>query len=211
DRGALEAAAALLAAGGWEVGAPQETCCGGVHAQAGRSAKAQGCQRQLQTEARDGEVLLTTASACALELGGDAPAEAGAFLLAHAENLPAGKAAAAEFDVFVHLPCTQRRLAGGGGWVAELLRRIPGARIRMLPGNETCCGAGGLTAFAEPETAATLGRRKAQAAAEELGPGAVIATSNYACRCQLGAALRAAGLANKITDPYSLLARSLAA
>ncbi|MBF2734859.1 MAG: (Fe-S)-binding protein, partial [Betaproteobacteria bacterium AqS2] len=32
DRGALEAAAALLAAGGWEVGAPQETCCGGVHA-----------------------------------------------------------------------------------------------------------------------------------------------------------------------------------
>lgn len=213
DRSALDAAGALLAACGWEIGPPQDGCCGGVHGQAGRLEQAAACQARLRAGARAGEVLLATASACALELGGtaEAPAEAGAFLLAHADRLPAGGRAAEEFDVFVHLPCTQRRLPGRGGWVAELLGRVPGARIRMLPDNETCCGAGGLTAFGEPAAAAALGRRKAAAAARVLGPGAVVATSNYACRCQLGAALRAAGLANKITDPYSLLARSLAA
>ena len=209
DRGALQAASALLNACGWETGPPQEGCCGAIHGQAGHSAQAQACAALLQEEARDGEVLLTTASACALELG-EAGAEAGAFLLEHADKLPPGKKKAEEFDVFVHLPCTQRRLPGRGAWVAELLERIPGARVRMLPDNETCCGAGGLTALGQPATAAELGRRKAAAAAPELRPGAVIATSNYACRCQLGAALRTAGLANKITDPYSLLARSIA-
>lgn len=216
DRETLAATQSLLGACGWDVAGVEEQCCGAIYSQAGQADAAASCAQRHQQLAADGATLLTTSPACALDLHehkhyGDRVLEAGAFLLKHADQLPPLRPLASASTVFIHLPCTQQRLPDRGAWVAKLLERIPQAQLRMLPGNDACCGAGGLRGLGHPTTTAKLGARIAAQARDELQPEDVIVSSNYACRCQLHASLQAAGLANRIIDPCSLLAQAAAA
>lgn len=216
DNETLAATQSLLGACGWDVAGIEEQCCGAIYSQAGQAEHAENCAQRHQQLAANGTTLLTTSPACALELHerehyGDRVLEAGAFVLKHADQLPRLRPIASASTIFIHLPCTQQRLPGKGAWVAQLLEKIPQAKLRMLPGNDACCGAGGLRGLGHPATTATLGERVATQARDVLHPDDVIVSSNYACRCQLHASLRAAGLANRIIDPCSLLAQAAAA
>lgn len=216
DSETLAATQSLLGACGWNVTGVEEQCCGAIYSQTGQAEQANNCAQRHQQLAADGTTLLTTSPACALELQehqhyGDRVLEAGAFLLKHADQLPPLRPIASTPTIFIHLPCTQQRLPDRGAWVKLLLAKIPQAKLRMLPGNEACCGAGGLRGLEHPATTAKLGERIAAQARNELQPEDVIVSSNYACRCQLHASLQAAGLANRIIDPCSLLAQAAAA
>ena len=216
DNETLAATQSLLGACGWDVAEVEEQCCGAIYSQAGQDEQAENCAQRHQQLAANGTTLLTTSPACALELHerenyGDRVLEAGAFVLKHADQLPRLRPLASASTVFIHLPCTQQRLPGKGAWVKQLLEKIPQVQLRMLPGNEACCGAGGLRGLGHPATTAKLGERIATQARNELQPEDVIVSSNYACRCQLHASLQAAGLANRIIDPCSLLAQAAAA
>ena len=216
DSETLAATQSLLGACGWDVDGVEQQCCGAIYSQAGQTEQAEECAQHHQQIAANGTTLLTTSPACALELQehqhyGDRVLEAGAFLLKHADQLPPLRPLASASTVFIHLPCTQQRLPDRGAWVRLLLAKIPQAKLRMLPGNDACCGAGGLRGLGHPTTTAKLGERIAAQARNELQPEDVIVSSNYACRCQLHASLQATGLANRIIDPCSLLAQAAAA
>jgi glycolate oxidase iron-sulfur subunit len=78
--------------------------------------------------------------------------------------------------------------------------------LTELPESNWCCGSAGVYNITQPETAAVLQGRKVGKIAST--GAAVVATCNPGCHLQLVNGVRQAGLAIRVTQPVTLLARA---
>lgn len=199
------ALARLLAATGLEATVPAaQGCCGSLHRHAGdvRGAAAMAAANR---DAFAGESLvLTLASGCheavVGALAGGPPVRDALDLLA--SRLDALAFRASGEHVALHLPCTQRLVAGSVPALQRLLAAVPDTRVTLLAGGTGCCGASGTQFLLDRERAADfraplLDELQASGAQRLLG-------ANIGCRLHLQA-----GTTVPVEHPVEFLARHL--
>jgi glycolate oxidase iron-sulfur subunit len=215
----------VLAAEGFEVHAPDgPRCCGALHYHEGDHADARELAKRT-IEALEGfDAVAVNAAGCGSAmkeydrlLAGEPAwaARAQAFtacvkdvteLLADAE--PRASREPLPLRVAYHDACHLAHAQGIRRQPRELLRSIPELELLEPEGWEICCGSAGIYNLLQPEAAAELGRRKAEAL---LATGAqAIAAANPGCTLQISAHLRAQGRELPVYHPIQLLDMALA-
>ena len=123
-------------------------------------------------------------------------------LLAAAGPLPGGPLGMTVcYDAPCHLQHAQRVHAE----VLALLAAIPSLTVRELPGSDRCCGSAGIYGVLHPELArAVLDDKIATIRAADPAPDLIL-TGNPGCLMQIGAGLRAVGLATRVAHPVEVL------
>lgn len=222
DRQTLNATVFLLNRLGYEVRIPREqTCCGALHGSMGDRSVVEGLVRRNVAafhDAGDTEIIVT-ASGCAVSMReysrlpvdgavgmGERVRELGEFLVGVEEAL-VRELRPLDECIAVHEPCTLRNVQHGGAAAYRLLRLIPKLSVLELGGNDQCCGAAGAYHLDQPAMAAQLVADKVDAV--RASGVRIIATSNFGCGLQIGAAARAAGLEVELVHPVVLLARQM--
>jgi glycolate oxidase iron-sulfur subunit len=220
------ATARVLAAEGCEVVTPTEQgCCGALHIHGGRDTEGLAYARRLiDTFARWGvDRVVVNAAGCGSNLkayghllrddpvyADRATAFAGSVrdvmeLLAELEPRAARQPLA--LRVAYHDACHLGHAQGIRRQPRAVLRTIPDLDVAEIAEADLCCGSAGIFNLLEPETAATLGERKAR---HVLASGAAcVATGNPGCLLQLQAALRAVGQPLPAVHPVELLDASI--
>jgi len=220
------AATRTLAANGYAIArAPDQACCGALHAHAGRLHEARAlARRNVQAFAAcpDARIAVTAAGCGAMlrEYGAllaDDPlaSEAKAFaarvrdvteLLADAGPLPG-----AEIPVTVayDAPCHLLHAQGVAEAPLAVLRAVPGVRVTPHAEADACCGSAGLYSLLQRDLSFAVLRRKLDAL--RAADPAVVVTGNPGCAMHLAAGLRAAGLDTPVAHPVELLDASYAA
>jgi glycolate oxidase iron-sulfur subunit len=213
---------AVLAANGVEVVIPKgQGCCGGLAWHAGDLAAAQTfARRNLGAFPSDVDAIITNAAGCGSALH-EYP-----LILRGTPDEGAGKAMARRvMDVSVFLdklglrqpavkPSAPRRLAYHDAChlanaqnvrlqPRALLRSIPGVELCELGDDGFCCGSAGTYNLDQPQIAAALGQRKAQAI---LATGAdAVVTGNIGCLVQLQAHLLKLGSSVRVRHTMQVL------
>jgi glycolate oxidase iron-sulfur subunit len=211
-----EATIRTLEVNGYEVGeAPDQVCCGALHAHAGLVDEARALARANVAAFGSGDAVVATNSAgCGAMLKqyggllrGDAAAAALAARVRDVSELLAerGPVAGAPLDVRVAYdpPCHLVHAQRVSEPPLRLFAAIPVLRLTVTPGAAQCCGSAGLFTLVERELSTAVLRPKI----DELRAAApdVVATGNPGCAMQIGAGLRAAGIAAKTRHPVELL------
>ena len=182
------ASARLLAANGVEIVIPPgQGCCGALAQHAGLTDRAEAlASHNRRMFPRDVDAILTTAAGCGSAMRDDgglpAPARDVAEFL---DQLGLRTALALRNETIVAYQDACHLAHGQGVRAAprRLLRQVQGLTLRDLADTDMCCGSAGLYNLEHPETAATLGRRKADAVRAS---GAVmVVTGNIGCMTQL--------------------------
>jgi len=218
------ATAAVLAAEGWNVVAPEEPrCCGALQLHSGEGSDARDRARETiaALEGHDRVVVNSAGCGSAMKDYGhvlrDDPEwaeRAAAFsekvcdiseILTDGE--PRAKRHPIETKVAYHDACHLAHAQNVREQPRELLRGIPGLELVEPADWEICCGSAGIYNMVRPEPAAELGKRKAQAL---IDTGVeVVAASNPGCAIQIKAAARDLGHELEIVHPVELVWRSL--
>ena len=199
------ATARVLAAGGYEVHAPPQACCGALSAHAGRAAESERFTEGLRRSFDGLESIVVNASGCGSHLkerGLPALDVTEALRDSDLPDLHPLELTVAYQDS-CHLRHAQRLPAA---W-RPLLERIPGLRVVEPAEQDLCCGSAGIYNVTQPEAARDLGDRKA---------GNVLATApdayasaNPGCLVQVSQALGRAGATLAAFHPVELLDASL--
>ena len=221
-----DATARTLAANGYDLKpAPQQGCCGALHAHAGEHEEALSLARaNVRAFAGTGGAPIAVNSAgCGAMLkdygrllaADPAASEARAFsarvrdvteLLA-ARGPRAG--ARLEVNVAYDAPCHLLHAQRVADPPVAVLDAIPGLTRVPYAESDVCCGSAGIYSLLEPEMSRAVLARKTAAL---LASGAdIVATGNPGCVMQIGAGLRAAGREMSVVHPVELLDRSYAA
>ncbi|KGI76899.1 (Fe-S)-binding protein [Oleiagrimonas soli] len=207
DRAALEAAASLLEAAGFDVHRLPARCCGAMDRHDGLSARAANAASATERAWREAgaiDTVLTVTPGCLDTLGHDLPQarveDVLGFLARHADRL---RFAPLRLRVALHVPCSRRNGPRDEADVQTLLKRIPGLELRVLPVSAGCCGAAGSHALTFPTRAERL-RALTLAPLADLAVDCLL-SSNIGCRLHLAAGDRAL----PTEHPLSLLARQL--
>ena len=109
--------------------------------------------------------------------------------------------------VFVHRPCTQKRVNNDPGLTEKLLSPIPGIRFEKFLDDAMCCGAGGMNVFTQAKLADQLIQGKiAELKSSQAG---YLVTSNIGCALHFQAQLSRSKSAIKVCHPVQLLAQQL--
>jgi glycolate oxidase iron-sulfur subunit len=199
------ATARVLAAGGYDVAAPSQGCCGALSAHAGRADESTRLTERLRLSLADVETIVVNASGCGSHLKD--------------RGLPAIDVTEALRDVELpglqpleltvayqdscHLRHAQRLPAA---W-RPLLERIPGLRVVEPAEQDLCCGSAGIYNVVQADAARELGDRKA-ANVLATEPDAY-ASANPGCLVQVSQALGRAGRPLPALHPVELLDASL--
>ncbi len=109
--------------------------------------------------------------------------------------------------VAVHEPCSQRNHLKNEQEIYQLLKKIPGLEVIPLPGNSTCCGAGGTRMLTHPELAEPMRDEKVKALIDSEAD--LLLSSNMACAMHLASGVREARKKIEVIHPVQLLARQL--
>lgn len=215
DSETLAASIFVLNRLGYTVHVPRgQACCGALHASLGEPEKT--CElEQKNLEAFSGlelGAMISTATGCGAALKGYPQAFSDRVqditeFLATAKGWQGLEIAPLAEKIAVHEPCSMRNVLHCEGRPYELLRRIPGATVAPLAGNDQCCGAGGTYFLTQPDMAATLLADKM--AAMKASEARLLATSNIGCAMHLATGLKAAGIAIEVLHPVTLLARQM--
>ena len=193
---------------------PRQGCCGAMHASLGEPEKVRGFEEQnlrAFAEVTEG-VVISTATGCGTALKNYPQDFAGRVrdiseFLGEADRwAEAGIEPLAE-KIAVHEPCLMRNVLHCQDKPYDLLRRIPGASIVPLAGNDQCCGAAGTYFLTQPDMAASLLADKIQAV--KASGSRILATSNIGCAMHLAVGLKAAGIEIEVVHPITLLARQM--
>ena len=205
----------VLTRTGWRVAVPRDqACCGALPAHNGRLAVA----RRLATRARHAfngaDVVIANAAGCGAHMQTYDELLPGAALpvrdlLAFLYDEGLGNVALRPVPVTVayHDACHALRAQHIHAAPRALLAQIPDLRVVEVPDGDRCCGAAGIYAVTQPETASELGGQKAEAVA---ATGAtLVASANPGCSIQLAAHLRAAGHDIAVVHPVELLDRAM--
>ena len=212
DAETLAASVFVLNRLGYTVHIPSaQTCCGGLHHQAGDSTGAAALdERNLGAFSPfDGLPVLSVASGCGtrlLEFMPQRVQDISAFL-AEAQGWETVEIKPLQARIALHEPCTLRNVFKTAAAPYALLQRIPDAEILALPGNSQCCGGAGSYMLTQPEMADSL-RDDKIAACIKLAPE-YLATSNIGCALHLANGLNEAGLTVKLVHPVVLLAKQM--
>ncbi|HUL02495.1 MAG TPA: heterodisulfide reductase-related iron-sulfur binding cluster [Gemmatimonadales bacterium] len=189
-----------------------QACCGALHVHAGLHAPAAALARRNAKAFGDGtEPIVVNSAGCGALLKEYAHLldDGGRFgkrvrdvteLLAERGPVPGAPVdRRVAYDPPCHLLHAQR--------IADpplaLFKAIPVMQLVSTPDAAQCCGSAGIYSLLEPEMSrAVLGPKLASL--REAAP-AIVATGNPGCLMQLGAGLRAAGLAASVRHPVELL------
>ncbi|HZA14841.1 MAG TPA: (Fe-S)-binding protein, partial [Myxococcaceae bacterium] len=90
-----------------------------------------------------------------------------------------------------------------------LLRSIPDLELVEVPDGDQCCGSAGIYNLVEPESAAQIGARKAEAVLSTRA--SVLASANPGCTLHIRRMLKARGADLEAAHPIELLDRAIAA
>jgi glycolate oxidase iron-sulfur subunit len=221
DAETIVTAIRLLMRLGYTVLVPEnQTCCGGLHREAGDAASAHALRAR--NVAAFGELnveaVLSLVSGCTATL-----AEHGRDDLAAASfsaRLRDINTFLADVDlpgtleleplaqtVAVQDPCSLRNALRSEQPVYRLLERIPEIRVVPLPENNLCCGGAGAYPLREPDMAAQL-RAAKLAQIELLRPDAVV-SANLGCALHIASGLRTQGNDVPVRHPLVLFERQL--
>jgi len=219
------ATAAVLAAEGFEVAAPEEPrCCGALQLHSGEAGEARALARATIQALEGFDHVVVNAAGCGsamkdyghvLRDDPDWATRAEEFsarvrdvteLLA--ESGPRAERHPVQMKVAYHDACHLAHAQGIRDQPRELLRGIPGLELVEPAEWEICCGSAGIYNVLKPEPAAELGRRKAE---NLLATGAeAVVAGNPGCVLQIAAHSRALGRPLKVFHPVELLRTSIA-
>ena len=183
-----EATCRVLSANGIEVVIPPDQgCCGALALHAGLEDRgARLAARNRAVFPRDVDAIVTNAAGCgsAMKDHGDlsAPTRDVAEVLDQL-GLVAPLALARETVVAYQDACHLGHGQGVRAAPRRLLQKVRGLTLVELQDRDLCCGSAGLYNLEQPETAATLGRQKAQAV--RASGAAIVASGNIGCLTQL--------------------------
>jgi len=220
------AAARVLARAGVQVvDAPDQACCGALHAHAGAHDDAQALAKRniAAFEAAGVDAIVVDAAGCGAHMKGyghllaDDPEwheRAAAFAakvrdvteyLATLDTLPPARLdARVTYQEPCHLAHAQRIRAQP----RTLLARIDGVELVEMAESDVCCGSAGSYNLTQPELSDALGLRKADAIA---ATGAqIVASANPGCMLQVTAALEARGKHVESMHVVEILDRAMA-
>ena len=207
-----------LSVNGWETKeVTGQGCCGALHAHPGLLDQARALARANVAAfgAGDAPIVVNSAGCGALMkeyghlLGDEAGERFGARVRDVTELLARdgmrGPLAGAPLDLHVAYdpPCHLLHAQGVAVPPVKLFAAIPLLELVNVPGAAECCGSAGLFSLLEPEMSRAVLATKIdnlRAAAPQ-----VVATGNPGCQMQIGAGLRAAGLAVRVRHPVELL------
>ena len=199
------ATARVLAAEGCDVLIPRgQGCCGALSLHSGREAEAQAfAQRAIATfETEDVDAIVVNSAGCGSAmkeyerlLAGTGWAGRAAALSAKVRDLseflaelgPAARRHPLPVTAAYHDACHLAHAQRITRQPRELLRAIPELTLAELPDAGTCCGSAGVYNLLQPEAAAELGARKAQAVLDAGAP--LLISANPGCSLQIAAAL----------------------
>jgi glycolate oxidase iron-sulfur subunit len=221
-----QATARVLSLNGVEVVVPPaQGCCGALALHAGEEGRAQArAAALLAAFAADVDAIVTNAAGC-----GSAMKEYGNLFRGRAQEDDARQFASRVRDVSefleelglvepqglaqpltvayhdaCHLAHAQRIRTAP----RALLARVPNLRVVEIDDGEMCCGSAGLYSVEQPEIAADLGSRKAQAI---VATGAeVVAAGNIGCVVQIATHLARRGAPIAVLHTIQLLDRAYA-
>jgi glycolate oxidase iron-sulfur subunit len=202
------ATARVLAADGYDVHVPKaQSCCGALHAHAGRLEEGVARAHTLAEDLSGYDAIVTNAAGCGSHLKDhDIPnvVDVSELLIdppAKAERHPLELRVA--FQDSCHLKHAQRIESEP----RAALRAIPGLVLLEPADQDRCCGSAGIYNLVQPDTARELGDRKA---------GVILATEpdayasgNPGCLVQVTAALRRAGKPVAAFHPIELVDASI--
>jgi glycolate oxidase iron-sulfur subunit len=219
------AAARTLAANGYDlVDAPEQGCCGALHAHAGDLAGARALARAnvRAFAGTPGALVAATAAGCGAmlrdygtlladdPLAGEARALAGRVrdvteLLADAgPQAGAPLRARVAYDAPCHLLHAQRVDAAP----LAVLAAVPGIEVVPHAESEVCCGSAGIYSLLQPSLSHAVLRRKLEALAAAAPD--LVATGNPGCAMQIAAGLAASGAPTAVAHPVEILDASYA-
>jgi glycolate oxidase iron-sulfur subunit len=202
------ATARVLAADGYDVHVPRaQSCCGALHAHAGRLADGVARARKLAEDLSGYDAIVTNAAGCGSHLKDhEIPnvVDVSELLVdppSRAERHPLDLRVA--FQDSCHLRHAQRITSEP----RAALQAIPSLVLIEPAEQDLCCGSAGIYNLVQPEAAQELGDRKAgQVLATE--PEAY-ASGNPGCLVQVTAALRRAGRPVAAFHPIELVDASI--
>lgn len=221
----------LARAGYREIAAPEQTCCGALHAHGGLLEQARElARRNIEAfERTDCDWIVTDSAGCGAGLE-DYPAwfadepewrERATVLSGRVRDVTeilAGAIASGAPDAGVSNPIG---LEGRVGYDApchlqhgqrvtdeplEVLRAVPGLEVEALPSSDRCCGGAGMYNLTQPDLAALV--RAPKLGEVQRGSFDWIATGNPGCIMYLGAGLLRAGDRTPVVHPVELVDRA---
>lgn len=206
----------LLARAGYDVVVPPaQQCCGALAAHDGAAATARSLAAANVFAFGGADIVVADAAGCSAHLkeyghwtdeGDGVAARARDVTEVVAEAIATGRLPQLPFRgerVVVHDPCHLRH-AQRIVTEPRTIVRAAGYEPVDLDADGLCCGAAGLYSMARPDTAAELGRRKAELV-RAAGPS-VVASANPGCEMQLRSHL---GAGYRIVHPVELYAAAL--
>ena len=220
------AARVLARAGVAVVDAPDQACCGALHAHAGAHDDALALARRniAAFEAAAVDAIVVDAAGCGAHMKGYGhllahdPAwreRAAAFsakvrdvteYLATLDTLPPARLAA---RVTYQEPCHLAHAQRIRTQPRALLARVDGLQLVEMAESDVCCGSAGSYNLTQPELSDALALRKADAIA---ATGAdIVASANPGCMLQVAAALDARGRHTPVLHVVEILDRAIAA
>ncbi len=214
----------LRASGYEERAAPNQSCCGALHAHAGLARSARRlAKRNIEAFERSGARWFAVDSAgCGAALkdypawlegsGGwserarrvaDATCDVTRLVASRTLTLGAGIQGRVAYDA----PCHLSYGLGDEESVLEALSCLQGLSLETLPSADRCCGGAGLYALQQPD----LSKRILAPKLREIEEGRydVVVSGNPGCMMQIGGGLRRAGLGTSVLHPIELLARGV--
>ena len=222
----------LAAIGLREIEAPEQVCCGALHAHAGllEDAREQARRNIAAFESTDCDWIITDSAGCGAGLRdypawfADEPewrerAEAIAVrvrdvteILA-AEMGRAGQSRMASGDLPIlegrvgyDAPCHLHHGQGVRQEPLDVLRALPGLDVEALPSSDQCCGGAGMYNLEHPELATRI--RAPKLAEVQRGGFDWIATGNPGCIMYLRAGLVRSGDQTPVVHPVELVDRA---
>jgi glycolate oxidase iron-sulfur subunit len=222
-----EATRRVLEANGWEVvPAPDQGCCGALHAHGGRLEAARAMARRNLVAFRESapDRIGVNAAGCGAAMRGyahlleDGPAEDRELArwfsdrvrdvseLLASEGAEPRSGAPLSLKVAYDPPCHLLHAQRVVDPPLRMLRAIPGLELVPLENGDECCGGAGIYGITHPELGGRIGTDKVEALRRS---GAqVVATGNPGCMMQIGAGLRMAGIDVSVVHPVELLDES---
>lgn len=193
---------------------PRQTCCGALHEHGGAQETAQRLAQENRAAfaGLDLQAIVHTASGCGATLAEYTPPLASPLMdisafLATAQGWEQAALAPLANSIAVHEPCLSRNVLHDQDAPYALLRRIPGAMVTALAGNDQCCGAAGIYALTQPAMAGKLLHDKIDAI--KASGARIIATSNPGCAMHLADGLREEEWKVEVLHPVTVLARQM--
>ena len=111
--------------------------------------------------------------------------------------------------LLVHTPCSLKNIMGEQQGAVNLIKQIPGIKIKNLPPEIQCCGSAGSYMLQQPEMAELLVDDLIDKVVADSQMPEYLVTSNIGCALHISARLRERNIELEVIHPVTLIARQL--